>query len=148
MSPSSNTIALADIPTISGHQQTRWWLLIETPFLFFGGFFICFIFKPYLLSRFHYFKKATGSRNEKSNDTHTEWNSANIAWKFSFSFCMFSVSKSFNSLGRDRVTHICVVNLTIIGSNNDLSPDRSQAILWTNAGILLFWPLGTNFSET
>ena len=46
-----------------------------------------------------------------------------------------------------RVTHICVGNLTIIGSDNGLSPGRRQAITWTNAGILLIGPLGTNFSE-
>ena len=46
-----------------------------------------------------------------------------------------------------RVTHICVGNLTIIGSDNGLSPGRRQAIIWTNAGILLIRPLGTNFSE-
>ena len=46
-----------------------------------------------------------------------------------------------------RVTHICVGNLIIIGSDNGLSPDRRQAIIWTNAGILLIWPLGTNFRE-
>ena len=46
-----------------------------------------------------------------------------------------------------RVTHICVGKLTIIGSDNGLSPGRRQAIIWTNAGILLIWPLGTNFSE-
>ena len=46
-----------------------------------------------------------------------------------------------------RVTHICVSKLTIIVSDNGLSPDRSQAIIWTNAGILLIGPLGTNFSE-
>ena len=45
------------------------------------------------------------------------------------------------------VTHICVSNQTIIGSDNGLSPDRRQAIIWTNAGILLIGPLGTNFSE-
>ena len=39
------------------------------------------------------------------------------------------------------------VNYTIIGSDNGLSPGRRQAIIWTNAGILLIWPLGTNFSE-
>ena len=38
-----------------------------------------------------------------------------------------------------RVTHICVGNLTIIG--------QRQAIIWTIAGILLIWPLGTNFRE-
>ena len=46
-----------------------------------------------------------------------------------------------------RVTHICVGTLTIIGSDNGLSPERRQAIIWTNAGILLIGPLGTNFSE-
>ena len=45
------------------------------------------------------------------------------------------------------MTHICVGNLTIIGSDNGLSPGRRQAIIWTNAGILLRRPLGTNFSE-
>ena len=46
-----------------------------------------------------------------------------------------------------RVTHICVSKLTIIGSNNGLSPGRRQAIIWTNAGILLIGPSGTNFNE-
>ena len=46
-----------------------------------------------------------------------------------------------------RVTHICVSKLTIIGSDNGSSPDRRRAIIWTNAGILLIGPLGTNFSE-
>ena len=46
-----------------------------------------------------------------------------------------------------RVTHICVGNLTIIGSDNGLSPGRPQAITWTIAGILFIGSLGTNFSE-
>ena len=46
-----------------------------------------------------------------------------------------------------RVTHICVGKLSIIGSDNGLSPGRHQAIIWTNAGRLLIEPLGTNFSE-
>ena len=46
-----------------------------------------------------------------------------------------------------RVTHICVSILTIIGSDIGLSPGRRQAIIWTNAGILLIWPLGINFIE-
>ena len=45
------------------------------------------------------------------------------------------------------VTHICVSDLTNIGSGNGLSPGRRQAIIWTNAGILLIGPLRTNFSE-
>ena len=46
-----------------------------------------------------------------------------------------------------RVTHICVGNLTIIGSDNGMSPGRRQAIIGTKAGILLIGPWGTNFSE-
>ena len=46
-----------------------------------------------------------------------------------------------------RVTQLCVVKLTIIDSDNGLSPGRRQAIIWTNAGILLIGPLGTNFIE-
>ena len=45
-----------------------------------------------------------------------------------------------------QVTHICVNNLTIIGSDNGLSPARRQAIIWTNTGMLLIGPLGTNFN--
>ena len=54
---------------------------------------------------------------------------------------------SFVSLTNwSRVTNICVSRLTIIGSDNGLSPGRRQAIIWTNDGILLIGPLGTNFS--
>ena len=46
-----------------------------------------------------------------------------------------------------RVTHICVSKLTTIDSDNGLSPSRRQAIIWTNAGILLIRTSGTNFIE-
>ena len=45
-----------------------------------------------------------------------------------------------------RVTHICITKLTIISSDDGLSPGRHQAI-WSIAEILLIWTLGTNFSE-
>ena len=45
------------------------------------------------------------------------------------------------------VTHICVSELTAIGSDNGLSSGRCQAIIWTNAGLLLIGSLETNFSE-
>ena len=48
--------------------------------------------------------------------------------------CRGSLSTPLTHWGR--VTHICVGKLTIIDSDNDLSPDRRQAIIWTNAGIL------------
>ena len=46
-----------------------------------------------------------------------------------------------------RVTHICVSKLTIIDSDDGLSPGRRRTIIWTNAKILLLGPLGTNSSE-
>ena len=46
-----------------------------------------------------------------------------------------------------RVTHICVSKLTIISSDKGLSPGRRQAIIWTNAGILLIRTIRTNFSK-
>ena len=45
------------------------------------------------------------------------------------------------------VTHIYVSKLTIIGSDNGLSPGRRWAIIWTCAGILFIGNLRTNFSE-
>ena len=45
------------------------------------------------------------------------------------------------------MTHIYVGKWTIIGADNGLSPGWHQAIIWTNAGILLIGPFGTNSSE-
>ena len=60
---------------------------------------------------------------------------------------MYVISiKAINSL-RPSDAYICVVNLTIIGSDNGLSPGRHQAIIWSNTGILLIGPLATHFSE-
>ena len=39
------------------------------------------------------------------------------------------------------MTHICV------SPDNCFSPGRHQTIIWTNVGILLVGPLGTNFGE-
>ena len=38
--------------------------------------------------------------------------------------------------------HIGVCNLAIFGSDNGLLTGQHQAIIWTNAGILLIGPLG------
>ena len=57
----------------------------------------------------------------------------------------YIILQPLNHLGR--VTHVCVSKITIIGSDNGFSPGRRQAIIWTNVGILLIGPLGTNFSE-
>ena len=45
------------------------------------------------------------------------------------------------------MTHICVSELTTMGSYNGLSSGRRQAIIWNNAGLLLIELLGTNSSE-
>ena len=39
------------------------------------------------------------------------------------------------------------INKAIIVPHNGFSPDRQQAIIWTNAGILSIRHLGTNFNE-
>ena len=44
------------------------------------------------------------------------------------------------------MTHICVSNLTIMGSDNGLAMTSWQAIIRTNVGMLV-GPLGTNFCE-
>ena len=46
------------------------------------------------------------------------------------------------------MTHICVTKkISIIASHNGLSAGLHQAIIWTNAAMLLIWTLGTNISE-
>ena len=70
----------------------------------------------------------------------TFWNTSSLKEMFALLF-------KFLLTHWGRVTHICVGNLTIIGPDNGLSPDRRQAIIWTNAGVLLIGPWGTNFSE-
>ena len=63
------------------------------------------------------------------------------------SWCTPSGSTDYILTHWGRVTHICIGKLTIIGSDNGLSPGRRQAIIWTNAGVLLIGPLGRKFSE-
>ena len=46
-----------------------------------------------------------------------------------------------------RVTHMCVANPTVIGSDNGLSPSRRQAIIWSNAGILSIGPKRPHVSQ-
>ena len=64
-----------------------------------------------------------------------------------WSFVSFVLSHRCYLTHWGRVTHICDGKLTIIDSDNGLLPGRPQAIIGTNAGILLIGPLGTNFNE-
>ena len=57
--------------------------------------------------------------------------------------CISSHKLSFNDTQLTDwgwLTRICISNLTIIGSDNGLSPDGRQGINWINAGILLIGP--------
>ena len=58
----------------------------------------------------------------------------------------FNTGKTVSLTHWGRVVHICVSKVTIIVSDNGLSPSRHQAIIWNNAGILLIGTLWTNFS--
>ena len=55
----------------------------------------------------------------------------------------YADDESFHQLIEDVRCTYASLNLTIIGSYNGLSPVRRQAIIWTNAGILLVGPVGT-----
>ena len=68
------------------------------------------------------------AKNNNKTNKQTRWDT----WKYTFIFI-------FTHWGR--MTHICVGNLIIIGSDNALSPGRRQAIIWTNAGLLLIGTL-------
>ena len=77
---------------------------------------------------------------DKDNSFHvvcTIWDSTCMYLLFLISWLVYT-SPGLNALSHwGRVTHICVSKLTIIGSDNGLSPGRRQAIIWTNVGILL-----------
>ena len=75
------------------------------------------------------------------------WEQANDHMKNEICACVQSIIYLLILTHWGRVTHICVSKLSIIGSDNGLSPGRRQAIIWTNAGILLIGALGTNVSE-
>ena len=72
-------------------------------------------------------------------------------WLLSVSKCLLFQAYNFEWFWTHFgwVKHVCVDNLTIIGSDNGLAPtcSRQLAIIWTNAGILLIGPLGINFRE-
>ena len=70
-----------------------------------------------------------------------------LCQKFEQSLCLIRLNETNPLAHWGQLMHICISKLTIIGSDNDLTPGWCQAIIWTNAGILLIWPLRTKFSE-
>ena len=73
--------------------------------------------------------------------THSLWMTAEFESNICDNTCIV------NSTHWGWEMHICISEHVNIGSDNGLSPGRRQAIIWSNAGILLIGPLGTNFSE-
>ena len=65
-----------------------------------------------------------------------------LVWPGTVKFCVVNGLSHWG-----RMTHSCLSKLSIIGSDNGLSPGRRQAIIWTNAGILLLGTRGTNFND-
>ena len=86
--------------------------------------------------------KSTGDRRFPSQK-------ASNAEIFSISWCHLVSSGSICTWETHwgRVTHICDSKLTIIGSDKGLASGRRQAIIRSNAGMLLNGHIGTNFSE-
>ena len=65
---------------------------------------------------------------------------ASVFWGHMIYTCLFNCTINHQITRWEQVTHICVSKLTIIGSDNGLSPGGHQAIILTNAGILLIGP--------
>ena len=83
--------------------------------------------------------------NEKSRLIQAPDSKPLLGQCWSRSMLLYGVTRPVTHWGR--VTHVCISKLTIIVSDNGLSPGRRQAIIWTNAGMLLILPLGTHFSK-
>ena len=78
---------------------------------------------------------------------HQQWSDVFLALTHPYIVPWYTTNLwHFNSL-RPSDAYKCIGKLTIIGSDNCLSPGRRQPIIWTNAGILLIGPSGTNFSK-
>ena len=82
-----------------------------------------------------------------SNSDHWCFSLKRMHVKMSSAKCRLSSSCCSMLTHWGQVTHIWVSKLATIGSDNGLSHGRCQSTIWTNAGILLIWDLGTHFSE-
>ena len=73
-----------------------------------------------------------------------------IAWaNVDPDLCNYMVLLGHNELTHGGwVMHISISKLTIMGSDNGLSPYQHQSIIWTNAEKLFTGPLETNISKT
>ena len=99
--------------------------------------------KYYVIVTQHYLLQKNEPTNitDRVADFSTLWNM--ICFLVVTQYVTFNIW--INSLRPSDAYMACVSKLNIIGLDNGLSPGRHQAIIWTNAGILLIWPLRTNF---
>ena len=111
-------------------------------------------FKVPWLSRKFYFSRFFRPCENPVYDTQLMTSSAKFClcfvafWWWGVGKCVWTILFCLMLTHWGQVMHIYVSKLTIIGSNNGLVSGQHQAIIWTNAGILLIWTLlvGTNFS--
>ena len=88
-------------------------------------------------------------------DMHIAYGIQHVIWGvytgiLSFSQVLLSAVIARSILSRCYIQcwdDICILNYVTIVSDHGLSPVRGQAIIWTNAGILIFGPLRTYFCE-
>ena len=86
-------------------------------------------------------KTKTKTKRKRSRSTNNTF--SHPAYTKSFANWCISDLHDVTSLSLThwgRVTHTCISNLIIIGSDNALSSGRRQAIIWIIAGILLIGP--------
>ena len=126
-----------------------WWILKGNFWKKFIAYFVPTSTNTKFLTEYHIY---ISSMFEEISIMYTIWKKKKPSWNnIRFQLSVIHSNEMIYRTGLSthwgRVTHICVDNLTNIDSDNGLSPGRRQAIIWTNAGILLIWPLGTNFSE-
>ena len=81
----------------------------------------------------------------KPDKISIDWTSLSTTFEKRVFLASDTFVNAWNHLPQCRIS--ASVNSVCIGSNNGLSPDRRQAIIWTNAGILLIRPIGKDISE-
>ena len=92
-----------------------------------------YVYRPYYeLDNYIYFVWCTTAKKKWVHFSST----------FSSPLCLHSPLNGYLGLHINSLGYICIYKLTIIAPDNGLSPGRRPAIIWTNAGILLIWPLG------
>ena len=81
-------------------------------------------------------------------DTHAQLLSGETQNKYKFNIFIVLKASNPSQVALQQLNSLRQsVKLTIIVSDNALSPKRRQAIIWTNVGLLSMEPWGTNFNE-